>query len=73
MTPEDVLAVQLREAHDLAREAGMELDELIIQPYTDFLLGKQRFTLTSSPSNSFQSSLGLPGLVRALRMSNEPS
>ena len=27
----------------------MELDELIIQPYTDFLLGKQRFTLTSQP------------------------
>lgn len=49
VTPEDVLAVQLREAHELAREAGMELDELIIQPYTDFLLGKQRFTLTSQP------------------------
>lgn len=49
VTPEDVLAVQLREAHDLARQAGMELDELIIQPYTDFLLGKQRFTLTSQP------------------------
>ena len=50
VTPEDVLAVQLREAHELAREAGMELDELIMQPYTDFLLGKQRFTLTSQPS-----------------------
>ena len=49
VTPEDVLAVQLREAHELAREAGMELDELIIQPYTDFLLGKQRFTLISQP------------------------
>ena len=49
VTPEDVLAVQLREANELAREAGMELDALIIQPYTDFLLGKQRFTLTSQP------------------------
>jgi hypothetical protein len=49
VTPEDVLAVQLREAHEIARQAGMELDELIIQPYTDFLLGRQRFTLTSQP------------------------
>jgi hypothetical protein len=49
VTPEDVLAVQLREAHDVARETGMELDELIIQPYTDFLLGKQRFTLIAQP------------------------
>jgi hypothetical protein len=49
VTPEDVLAVQLREAHEIARQAGMELDELIIEPYTDFLLGKQRFTLTSEP------------------------
>ena len=27
----------------------MELDALIIQPYTDFLLGKQRFTLIAQP------------------------
>lgn len=49
VTPEDVIAVQLREAHELARQSGMELDALIIQPYTDFLLGKQRFTLISQP------------------------
>lgn len=49
VTPEDVIAVQLREVHDLARQSGMELDALIIQPYTDFLLGKQRFTLISQP------------------------
>ncbi len=48
MTPEDVIAVQLREVHDLARQSGMELDALIVQPYTDFLLGKQRFTLDRS-------------------------
>jgi hypothetical protein len=47
--PEDVIAAQLREAHMLARENGMELDALIIQPYTDFLLGKQRFTLIAQP------------------------
>jgi hypothetical protein len=49
VTPEDVIAAQLREADTLARENGMELDALIIQPYTDFLLGKQRFTLIAQP------------------------
>jgi hypothetical protein len=50
VSPEYVLAVQLREVQALARESGMELDALIMQPYTDFLLGKQRFTLTSKPT-----------------------
>ena len=49
VTPEDVIAAQLREAHMLALDNGMELDALIIQPYTDFLLGKQRFTLIAQP------------------------
>jgi hypothetical protein len=49
VTAEDVIAAQLREAHRLARDSGMELDELIIKPYTDFLLGKQRFTLIAEP------------------------
>jgi len=49
VTPEDVIAAQLREVHTLARDNGMELDALIIQPYTDFLLGKQRFTLIAQP------------------------
>jgi hypothetical protein len=50
VTPEDVIAVQLRELQQLAGDAGMELDALIVQPYTDFLLGKQRFTVTSQPT-----------------------
>lgn len=50
VTPEDVIAVQLREVQALAAESGMELDALIMQPYTDFLLGKQRFTLLSKPT-----------------------
>lgn len=49
VTPEDVLAVQLREVHELARQSGMELDAMIVEPYTDFLLGKQRFTLIAQP------------------------
>jgi hypothetical protein len=49
VTPEDVIAAQVREMHQLARDNGMELDALIIQPYTDFLLGKQRFTLIAQP------------------------
>jgi hypothetical protein len=49
VTREDVIAAQIREIHSFAREAGMELDALLIDPYTDFLLGKQRFTLTAAP------------------------
>ncbi len=49
VTAEDVIAAQLREIQTLARDNGMELDAMIIQPYTDFLLGKQRFTITSQP------------------------
>lgn len=49
VTPEDVLAAQLRQVQKFARDSGMELDALILEPYTDFLLGKQRFTLTSTP------------------------
>jgi hypothetical protein len=49
VTPEDVIAAQLREVQTLAHDNGMELDALILQPYTDFLLGKQRFTLIAKP------------------------
>jgi hypothetical protein len=49
VTPEDVIAAQLREVQTLAHDNGMELDALILQPYTDFLLGKQRFTLIAQP------------------------
>jgi hypothetical protein len=49
VTPEEVIAAQLREVHTLARDNGMELDALLIEPYTDFLLGKQRFTLIAQP------------------------
>ena len=49
VAPEDVIAAQLREIQVTARESGMELDAMIIEPYTEFLRGKQRFTLTSAP------------------------
>jgi hypothetical protein len=49
VTHEDVLAAQLREVRALALRSGVELDALLIEPYADFLLGKQRFTLTSAP------------------------
>ena len=49
VTAEDVLTAQLDELKTLARGNGMELDAMIIEPYTDFLLGKQRFTITSKP------------------------
>jgi hypothetical protein len=49
VTREDVIAAQVREIQAAARERGVELDALLIEPYTDFLLGKQRFTLISAP------------------------
>jgi hypothetical protein len=49
VTRDDVLAAQLREVQALALNSGMELDAMLIEPYTDFLLGKRRFTLTSAP------------------------
>jgi hypothetical protein len=49
VTRDDVLAAQVREIQALAKNSGMELDAMLIEPYTDFLLGKQRFTLTSAP------------------------
>jgi hypothetical protein len=49
VTQEEVIAAQLREIETMAREGGMELDAMIIGPYTDFLLGKERFTIMSQP------------------------
>ena len=46
---EDVIAAQLREIQHIARQQGVELDAPLIEPYEDFLLGKQRFTLTAAP------------------------
>lgn len=46
---EDVIAAQLREIQNIARQQGVELDAPLMEPYTDFLLGKQRFTLTAAP------------------------
>jgi hypothetical protein len=50
VTAGDVIAAQLREIETLARDNGMELDAMITQPYTDFLLGKQRFTIMAEPT-----------------------
>jgi hypothetical protein len=49
VTREDVIAAQVREIQAIALENGMELDAMLIEPYTDFLLGKQRFTLVAAP------------------------
>jgi hypothetical protein len=46
---EEVLAAQQAEIQTLARTYRMELDPAILDPYTQFLQGKQRFTLISKP------------------------
>ena len=50
ITADEVIAAQVVEIETLARESGMELDAMLIQPYTEFLRGKQRFTVTSQPN-----------------------
>lgn len=49
LEPELVAAAQIEELKELARGAGMELDGLILDPYSAFLLGKDRFTITAKP------------------------
>jgi hypothetical protein len=50
ISADEVIAAQVVEIETLARESGMELDAMLIEPYTEFLRGKQRFTVTSQPS-----------------------
>jgi len=50
ITADEVIAAQIVEIETLARESGMELDAMLIEPYTEFLRGKQRLTVTSQPS-----------------------
>jgi len=49
VAPEDVIAAQLREIEAVSRQSGMEFDAMLAEPYTEFLRGKRRFTLTSAP------------------------
>jgi hypothetical protein len=49
VTRDDVIAAQVREIQAMALRSGVGLDEMLIGPYTDFLLGKPRFTLISAP------------------------
>jgi hypothetical protein len=44
-----MIAAQLDELKTLARESGIELDAMILEPYTEFISGKQRFTVTATP------------------------
>jgi hypothetical protein len=45
----EVIEAQLAALKTLASDSGLELDALILEPYTDFLLTKQSFSLTSEP------------------------
>lgn len=49
VAPEDVIAAQLREIQAVSRQSGMEFDEMLTEPYAEFLRGKRRFTLKSAP------------------------
>ncbi len=47
---EQIVAAQLQELQTIARGYGMELNEPILAPYTEFILGKEHFTLTAKPN-----------------------
>jgi hypothetical protein len=49
LTKDEVVAAELQAIRSIASQNGMELDDLIIEPYTRFLLHGQRFLLTSKP------------------------
>jgi hypothetical protein len=46
---DEMIAAQLAELQTVARDNGMELDSMILEPYTEFISGKQRFTITAQP------------------------
>jgi hypothetical protein len=50
ISAEEVIAAQIIEIETLARSNGMELDAMLIDPYTEFLRGKQRITVISRPN-----------------------
>lgn len=50
VSADEVIAAQILELETVARSSGMELDAMLIGPYTEFLRGKQRLTVTSRPS-----------------------
>lgn len=46
---EQIVAAQLEELQNTAKAYGMELDDMILEPYSEFIAGKERFTLTAKP------------------------
>ena len=46
---DEAVAALVAEMQTTARANGLELDDLIMAPYIEFLLGKERFTVTSKP------------------------
>jgi len=50
VSADEVIAAQILELETVARSSGMELDAMLIGPYTEFLRGKQRITVTSKPN-----------------------
>ena len=43
------MVAQLEELQNTAKAYGMELDDMILEPYSEFIAGKERFTLTAKP------------------------
>lgn len=69
LSPEETLAAQLASLAFFGAENGIEFDEYVIDPYTDFVTGKSRLVVTANPSEPVslsQISLYKPSDVPAL-------
>lgn len=69
LSEEEVLQAQLDTLHFFGKENGIEFDEYVIEPYTEFLNGKSTLVITANPREPIaisQISLYKPSDVPAL-------
>lgn len=69
LSEEDIIAAQLDKLQFIGKEYGIEFDEYVVEPYTEFLQGKSTLVVTADPSEPVSiSQIGLykPSDVPAL-------
>lgn len=69
LSDEEILLAQLDTLHFFGKENGIEFDEYVVEPYTQFLGGKSRLVITANPREPIaisQISLYKPSDVPAL-------
>ena len=69
MSQDEILVAQLDKLQHFGKENGIEFDEYVIDPYTEFLQGKSTLVVTAEPNEPVSiSQIGLykPSDVPAL-------